>query len=141
MGDPKPAMNRRMLRSACGVSLIAPVFFAWASGVDLGPVRGAFAPWRRIATWLFLPIAAYLLVAPFVYDFYRRSRKRLDFNSRGAEREVIFLTGTAGATAVVGLTFLLVVFGGGSRSEMYGWSAISFVVAAFWSLRCRRLIA
>jgi hypothetical protein len=140
MNDARRSISKRTLRSSAAVSLIAPIFFAWAAGADLHPARGALAAWRPIATWILLPVAVYLLGGPFVYEFAWRLGERSNTKGRGLEN-IVLLMGTAGATAVVALAFILVVFGGGSLRQMYGWSILSLAIAFFWCWRYRGTVA
>ncbi len=140
MNDAQRSISKRTLRSSAAVSLIAPIFFAWAAGTDLHPARGALAAWRPIATWIFLPVAVYLLGGPFVCEFVWHLGEGSNTRGRGLEN-IALLMGTAGATAVVALSFILVVFGDGSLRQMYGLSILSLAIAAFWCWRYRGTVA
>jgi hypothetical protein len=82
----------------------------------------------------------YLLVAPFIYEFSRPLRDRLVAKAQGGER-VILLVATSGATAVIGVTFVIVLFTGASPTEVRSWAAVSLLVAVFWCWWYRNLLA
>jgi hypothetical protein len=119
--------------------LLAPIFFTSALTVDL-PARGQFADWEATARWCFLPIALYLLAAPFVYRFFRPvSNRFLAANMEGAEG-LLFLLATSGPLAVVGLAYIIVFFAGASPAELHGWAAVSLIVSIFWCWWYRNLL-
>src|SRR2546430_15144340 len=90
MADARRVIGKAVLRSSCVASLVAPIFFAWASTIDLSAARGQFADWAPMARWCVPPFALYLLGAPFVYAFYWPRRQRGE--------SIIFLMATGGAT-------------------------------------------
>src|SRR5207247_9220562 len=102
MADARQVIGKAVLRSSCAVSLAAPIFFAWASTIDLSPARGQFADWAPVARWCFIPFALYLLVAPFIWEFSRPLRDRLVAKTHRDER-LIVLVAACGAAAVVGV--------------------------------------
>ena len=140
MADARQVIGKAVLRSSCAVSLAAPIFFAWASTIDLSPARGQFADWAPVARWCFIPFALYLLVAPFIWEFSRPLRDRLVAKTQGDER-IILLVATSGATAVIGVTFVIVLFTGASSTEVRSWAAVSLLVAVFWCWWYRNLLA
>src|SRR5436189_2550994 len=130
MADARQVIGKAVLRSSCAVSLAAPIFFAWASTIDLSPARGQFADWAPVARWCFIPFALYLLVSPFIWEFSRPLRDRLVAKTQGGER-IILLIATSGATAVIGVT-LIMLFTGGSRPGSRTVADVSRVVGVCW---------
>jgi len=98
-------------------------------------MEAGWVPWAHLILGL---IALYLLVTPFVIAF--RFRKTENRNTENNFEHLALLMGGGGATAVAGLAFLLVAFGGGSMSAMYAWASVSLAAALFWSWKYRRLL-
>src|SRR5437773_11491983 len=101
MADARQVIGKAVLRSSCAVSLAAPIFFAWASTIDLSPARGQFADWAPVARWCFIPFALYLLLAPIIWEFSRPLRDRLAARTHG-EETIILIHPTSDSTAVIG---------------------------------------
>ena len=98
-------------------------------------MEAGWVPWAHLVLVL---VALYLLVVPFVIGF--RFRKTENRKAENNLEHVALLMGGGGATAVAGLAFLLVAFGGGSMSAMYAWASVSLAAALFWSWKYRHLL-
>src|SRR5437867_11482977 len=101
MADARRVIGKAVLRSSCVASLVAPIFFAWASTIDLSAARGQFADWAPMARWCVPPFALYLLGAPLVYAFYWPWRLRGEI--------IVFLMATGAVTVGIGVTFALLL--------------------------------
>ena len=131
--------TRPKSRLICVVALSAPLFFSWVTAKirswGWNAMEAGWVPWAHLILGL---IALYLLVTPFVIAF--RFRKTENRNTENNFEHLALLMGGGGATAVAGLAFLLVAFGGGSMSAMYAWASVSLAAALFWSWKYRRLL-
>src|SRR2546430_17092342 len=123
MADARRVIGKAVLRSSCVASLVAPIFFAWASTIDLSAARGQFADWAPMARWCVPPFALYLLGAPFVYAFYWPRRQRGE--------SIIFLMATGGATAPIGGPLALGVPHTAPPWQRARWAALSLPGAQF----------
>src|SRR2546430_10520683 len=133
MADARRVIGKAVLRSSCVASLVAPIFFAWASTIDLSAARGQFADWAPMARWWVPPFALYLLGAPFVYAFYWPRRQRGE--------SIIFLMATGGATAALGVTFAVGLLTRASPGQVHSWAGASLLVALFSCWWHRNLLA
>ena len=135
----QPTRVRPKPRLICVVAFSAPLFFSWATpkmrSWGWGAMEAGWVPWAHLVLVL---VALYLLVVPFVIGF--RFRKTENRKAENNLEHVALLMGGGGATAVAGLAFLLVAFGGGSMSAMYAWASVSLAAALFWSWKYRRLL-
>ena len=134
-------MTRSLLRGACAVLILSPLYVAFEAPRLAALAREDSPAWPpTVANRIFPGFVAYLLAMTFFNDhLFHRPSSRL--RARGGNPdEASLLGGIALPSGASIISFVLVLVGGLSLFRMYIYAGLCFAISVYWCFKYRSIL-